>query len=84
MSYRANENKAYQLSKADPEKAYKDKDVFVKNLGWVLSQTRTGVTACRLIDNDTVEVLFGEEGIPIDIAADSYTAIIMDVCKSII
>lgn len=78
---KANENKRGIMSKED---AIEDKARFVENLGWLLSQTRTGVTSCRLINDDIVCVNYGEGEQYINIAMDSYTAIIIDVAKIVI
>lgn len=66
-----------------------DKALFVHNLGWLLGQTREGITGCRLItsedsDDEAVEVTYktGYQMI-VNITMDSYVAIIRDVCKNI-
>lgn len=70
----------------DPDIVRKDKEAFVTNLGWLLSQTREGVAGCRLApDNpDLVIVKFnhGEE-IVVNVAMDSYMALLRDVAKNI-
>ncbi len=78
---RADENKAYFSGKT-----LADKCLFIKNLGWLLSQTREGVKGCRLIHNSTddelVEITYnhGEKEL-VNISLDSYVAIIKDVTK---
>ena len=61
-----------------------DKAIFVRNLGWLLSQTRVGVRGCRLEQNKTVVITFknGYE-FQVDISGDSYMAIIKDVAKNV-
>lgn len=60
-----------------------DKTLFVNNLGWLLAQTRNGVAACKLIDNDTVKIIFSHGERLVNIACDSYAAIARDVLKNI-
>lgn len=62
-----------------------DRELFVENLGWLLSQTRTGVVSAALdSENDIVTVTF-ENGYTkrVNVACDSYIAIIRDVAKRI-
>lgn len=62
-----------------------DKELFVENLGWLLSQTRTGVVSAALdSENDVVTVTF-DNGYKkrVNVACDSYIAIIRDVAKHI-
>lgn len=61
-----------------------DKAIFVRNLGWLLSQTRVGVRGCRLEQNKTVVITYrnGFE-MEVDISGDSYMAIIKDVAKNV-
>lgn len=62
-----------------------DKGLFVENLGWLLSQTRTGVVSAALdSETDIVTVTF-DNGYTkrINVACDSYIAIIRDVAKHI-
>lgn len=62
-----------------------DKELFVENLGWLLSQTRTGVVSAALdSETDIVTVTF-DNGYTkrINVACDSYIAIIRDVAKHI-
>lgn len=61
-----------------------DKAIFVRNLGWLLSQTREGVSGCRLEENRTAVIKYknGYER-KVNIAGDSYTAIIKDVAKNV-
>lgn len=35
-----------------------DKAIFVRNLGWLLSQTREGVRGCRLERNKTAVIIY--------------------------
>ena len=62
-----------------------DRELFVENLGWLLSQTRTGVVSAALdSENDVVTVTF-DNGYKkrVNVACDSYIAIIRDVAKHI-
>lgn len=62
-----------------------DKELFVENLGWLLSKTRTGVVSAALdSENDVVTVAF-DNGYKkrVNVACDSYIAIVRDVAKHI-
>lgn len=68
------------------EVAIRDREQFVENLGWLLSQTRDGVVSCELIDAEksTEHVLVTYRGgrtRMINTYMDSYAAIIRDVAK---
>ena len=62
-----------------------DRRLFVRNLGWLLSQTRCGVVSCELYgdqDREYVIARYDHGGKrEIDVTADSYLAIIKDVTK---
>ena len=62
-----------------------DRRLFVRNLGWLLSQTRCGVVSCELYgdqDREYVIARYDHGGKrEIDVTADSYLAIIKDVAK---
>lgn len=64
-----------------------DRRLFVRNLGWLLSQTRCGVVSCELYgdqDREYVIARYDHGGKrEIDITADSYLAIIRDVAKRV-
>ena len=80
---RANEAAAAYLDEAD---AIFDREQFVRNLGWLLSQTRDGVVSCDLIDaeKDTEHVLVTYKGggtRKIGTYMDSYAAIVRDVAN---
>lgn len=64
-----------------------DRRLFVRNLGWLLSQTRCGVASCELYgdqDREYVIALYDHGGKrEIDVTADSYLAIIRDVAKRV-
>ena len=73
---------------ADEERQLADKALFVQNLGVLLSQTREGINACILYDEDTVEVEYmypdgSFQRDKINIAHDSYAAIIRDVMRAL-
>lgn len=77
----ANESKAMF---ADDEGAFDDRRQFVKNLGFLLSQTREGVTSAELMDTDVVAVRFEDGAVQgVNVKCDSYMAIIRDVAKAI-
>ena len=80
---RANETMAAIMNE---EGAILDREQFVENLGWLLSQTRDGVVSCELIDAEkpTEHVLVTyKNGYKkmIGTHMDSYAAIIRDVAK---
>ena len=80
---RANETMAGFMNEKD---AIRDRELFVDNLGWLLSQTRDGVIGCELIDAEkpTEHVLVTYRGggtRRIGTYIDSYAAIIRDVAK---
>ena len=64
-----------------------DRRLFVRNLGWLLSQTRCGVVSCELYgdqDREYVIARYDHGGKrEIDVTADSYLAIIKDVAKQV-
>lgn len=82
MAFRANESKAWSM---DQESRDKDRALFIKNLGWLLSQTRNQVESCYMLDRDMAVIKFvdGSE-VKVNIACDSYMAIIQDVNRQII
>lgn len=63
------------------------KALFVKNLGWLLGQTRLDVIECEYSERNGEEfaVVHFLEGDPlyVNITADSFVAIIRDVCKKL-
>ena len=67
---------------ASDEENFRDRKVFVRNLGWLLSQTRDGVTGCELNNDDTVTIFYRGGGThSVNVAHDSYGAIIRDVAR---
>lgn len=64
-----------------------DRRLFVRNLGWLLSQTRCGVVSCELYgdqEREYVIALYDHGGKrEIDVTADSYLAIVRDVAKRV-
>lgn len=81
---RANETMAGIMNE---EGMIRDREQFVENLGWLLSQTRDGVMRCELIDAEkpTEHVLVTYKGggkRRIGTYMDSYAAIIRDVAKN--
>lgn len=80
---RANESMAMLMDEQD---AIHDREIFVHNLGELLSQTRDGVVSCELIDAEkpSEHVLVTYKGgytKRIGTYMDSYAAIIRDVAK---
>lgn len=79
--HRANETRAAYMSDKD---MIRDRERFVWNLGWLLSQTRDGVADCVLVDaeEDTERVIVTyKDGGKREICThmDSYAAIVRDV-----
>lgn len=80
---RANESMAMFMDEQD---AIRDREQFVRNLGWLLSQTRDGVVSCELIDaekpSEHVLVTY-RNGYTKKIGTyvDSYAAIVRDVAR---
>ena len=80
---RANESKAMFMDEQD---AIHDREIFVHNLGELLSQTRDGVVSCELIDAEKPTehvVVTYRNGYTKKIWThmDSYAAIIRDVAS---
>lgn len=80
---RANETMAAYLNDQD---AIHDREIFVRNLGWLLSQTCDGVVSCELINAEQVgeHVLVTYKGggtRKIGTYMDSYAAIVRDVAR---
>ena len=80
---RANETMAAFMDEQD---AIFDRETFVRNLGWLLSQTRDNVVGCELIDaekpSEHVLVTYKGGGTrKIGTYMDSYAAIIRDVAR---
>ena len=64
--------------------SYSDRQLFVANLGTLLSQTREGIVGCYLDEAEFVHVVYrsGHEEL-VNIRCDSYMAIIKDVAKEL-
>ena len=62
-----------------------DKKLFVENLGWLLSKTRTGVVSAALDSEREIVTVTFDNGYEkrVNVACDSYIAIIQDVVKHI-
>lgn len=80
---RADENGSYFSGNG-----FEDKEIFIKNLGWLLSQTREGVKECKLVHksdfDEYVWIRFNDgQNKYVNISCDSYIAIIRDVTKNI-
>lgn len=77
----ANETK---MMFANDEANQHDKEVFVRNLGWLLCQTREKVERCYLDEEEQVHVVFrGGSERTVNVKHDSYAAIIRDVAKAL-
>lgn len=76
-------NEAKMMFASDEENQH-DKEIFVRNLGWLLSQTREQVERCYLDEEEQVHVVFrcGSER-TVNVKYDSYAAIIRDVSKAL-
>lgn len=78
----ASECKVYDRDSLRHQKA-----LFVKNLGWLLGQTRLDVMECEYSERNGEEfaVVHFLEGDPlyVNITADSFVAIIRDVCRKL-
>ncbi|MBQ2918816.1 MAG: hypothetical protein IJE61_06300 [Bacteroidales bacterium] len=78
---KANEVSAAFMPK---DSALADRKLFVQNLGELLSQTREGILAARLDNDEFVTVIFKRgDPIRVNVNMDSYFAIIKDVVKAI-
>ena len=80
---RANETAAAFMTEED---AIRHREQFVRNLGWLLSQTRDGVVSCELVDAEKPTehvVVTYRNGYTKKIGThmDSYAAIIRDVAS---
>lgn len=67
---------------------FEDKNIFIKNLGWLLSQTREGIKECVLVHkgpyDEYVLIRFNDGSIKyVNISCDSYLGIIKDVTEHI-
>ena len=75
----ANELHAAFMSNED---AMEDRKKFVRNLGYLMSQTRCGIIGAELDDNEIVTITYKGGGTrEINVHMDSYAAIIRDVAK---
>lgn len=79
--YYANETAAFGMS---DDAQFADRANFVRNLGFLLAQTRDGIDGCELDERDIVTIHFKHgETIRVNVECDSYIAIIRDVARSI-
>lgn len=83
MMERANETMAMFMT---DQKAIEDRELFVRNLGWLLSQTRDQLVSCELVnaeqgDEHVVVTYKGGATRKINTHMDSYAAIVRDVAK---
>ena len=77
----ANELRA--ISKPD-KIAYHDRQLFVANLGTMLSQTREGIVGAYLDDYEIVHVVYRNQYEKlVNIGCDSYMAIVKDVAREL-
>lgn len=80
---RANETAAMFMTDRE---AIEDRELFVRNLGWLLSQTRDQLVSCELVNaeqsDEHVLVTYKGGGTrKINTYMDSYAAIVRDVAK---
>lgn len=69
---------------ADEDANHQDKETFVRDLGWLLSQTREQVERCYLDEEEQVHIVFrGGSERKVNVKHDSYAAIIRDVAKAV-
>ena len=67
---------------APDDVALADRKQFVRNLGWLLSQTRDQLISCELDDDDIVTITYSGGGTRrVNVRMDSYAAIVRDVAK---
>ena len=83
MMERASETAAMFMT---DQEAIEDRELFVRNLGWLLSQTRDQLVSCELInaeqgDEHVVVTYKGGGTRKINTHMDSYAAIVRDVAK---
>ena len=83
MMERANETAAMFMT---DQEAIEDRELFVRNLGWLLSQTRDQLVSCELInaeqgDEHVVVTYKGGGTRKINTHMDSYAAIVRDVAR---
>lgn len=73
----ANEKAAQDMPKAQ---ALEDKKRFIRNLGWLLSQTKEGIVSCEWLYESAMKVNY-ENGscCYVGIVGDTYMQIIRDV-----
>lgn len=74
---KANEKSAQVMPEVQ---AVRDKRRFIKNLGWLLKQTKEGIASCEMLDISTVKVTY-EDGTRshVGISGDTYIEIARDV-----
>lgn len=81
---KANEVFAAEMYRIGDEEFCKaDRKLFVKNLGELLSQTGEQILSAELDDNEIVTIHFEGGDKKVNVAMDSYVAIIKDVLKVI-
>lgn len=77
----ANETGVCYLNK---EAAFRDRQLFVRNLGIFFRQTRDGVEKMELGDDEVVTITYrGGATHTVNVHMDSYTAIVWDVANNI-
>ena len=77
---KANETNAFLLGK---DNIAKDKEQFVRNLGWLFSQTRLGIVSTEL-KGDVITIIFDNGCVRhVNVEGDSYFAMLKDVCNAV-
>lgn len=66
------------------ELRYFDKALFVRNVGWLLSQTREGVESACMIDENTASIVYNNGSTrDVNIEMCSYLAIVKEICRKV-
>lgn len=81
-------NKADETKAFYANKQFEDKQLFVHNLGWLLSQTKNDIDRCEYFVTDNgdeiVNIIFSNGyKKAVNINMDSYIAIVKDVAKAV-
>ena len=67
----------------DKKNITKHKEQFVKNIGWLFSQTRLGIVSTEL-KGDVITIIFDNGCVRhVNVEGDSYFAMLKDVCNAV-
>lgn len=76
---KANERAAMYM---DKKEAFEDRQLFVRNLGELLAQTREGIIGCDLNDDEIVSIHYiGGYIVQVNVNMDSYSSIVKDIAN---